>query len=78
MKQLHESIGTRDPEKIRKYVGKFANTIRILYHVTYSNAMKVYFTNASHLMYNTPLSKIDYLDSKTLVDATISSPWKSG
>ena len=72
MKQLHESIGTQDPEKIRKYVGKFANTIRILYHVTHSNAMKVYFTNASHLMYNTPLSKIDYLDSKTLVDATIS------
>jgi hypothetical protein len=55
MKRIHSFISDGQTGEIRQYIGKFSNAIRILYYMTHSRAMKIYFSNGVHPLLGTPL-----------------------
>ena len=48
-KEKDEKKNEENEEQFRKYAGQYSNAIRILYHVSHSNAMKAFFTRTPYL-----------------------------
>lgn len=48
MKRLEDGVRLETIERIEKHIGEFSNAVRLLYLVTHSNAMKMYFAFGKH------------------------------